>query len=121
MPFRYGSRYVRDFGSNQNLIEHDNAASLSAQFARAAQAFAKAAWSAAEAVRSLYTLDAMVDAEGSASFLEMNCNPIVHPAGYAAMLREGERKSPESYIGPYCERQENPLLEAASRTAADVR
>lgn len=35
---------------------------------------------------TLSTLDAVIDAAGTAWFLEMNCNPLVHPDAYAAML-----------------------------------
>ncbi|HEY4210834.1 MAG TPA: hypothetical protein VGM84_05120 [Steroidobacteraceae bacterium] len=35
---------------------------------------------------TLYSIDAMIDGQRNALFLEMNCNPAVHPDAYAAMF-----------------------------------
>jgi hypothetical protein len=36
--------------------------------------------------RTLFTLTAIVDAQGDAWFVDMDCNPIVHPDAYPIML-----------------------------------
>lgn len=38
--------------------------------------------------RTLFTLDAVIDADGQPWWLEMNCQPLVHPAAYAPMLTD---------------------------------
>ena len=50
---------------------------------------------------SLFTLDAMVDGQGQVQFLEMNCNPLVHPDLYAPMLQawtSGAAAKPAEHI-----------------------
>ena len=37
----------------------------------------------------MFALDAIVDQEGQAWFLEMNSNPMVHPDLYGAMIASG--------------------------------
>lgn len=87
VEFRYGSRYERQTAHNSNALPALRDTPLGAQFARAAQALAGLAPADPALGPSLYTLDAIIDAEGQAQFLEMNCNPLVHPDAYLSMLR----------------------------------
>jgi hypothetical protein len=86
VEFRYGSRYDGGFASNPNQFEVLSSR-LTEQIARASCELAKAASEPTVPEPSLYTLDAMIDAAGTIQFLEMNCNPLMHPDGYGAVLR----------------------------------
>jgi hypothetical protein len=89
--FRYGSVLIPLTLENINsLAEHANTL-LGRQLAEAGPMF----WRAIpEDMRTstLYTIDAIVDAENRAWFLEANCNPMVHPDNYFPMF--------ESMFGP---------------------
>jgi hypothetical protein len=86
IEFRYGSRYERDFVANPNVLEQSHENKLASQFVRAGPTFGRASSNHASGLPCLYTLDAMVDREGTVSFLEMNCNPVMHPDVYAGVL-----------------------------------
>lgn len=86
VEFRYASRYGQDDSQNPNVLGRIKDARLPQQFARAARLCAEDIAAHSPEGEACYTLDAMVDAEGTAWFLEMNCNPLVHPDLYAAML-----------------------------------
>lgn len=88
VEFRYGSRYDQAERHNTNALPRYRDTDLGAQLARASEAFARAISPDRTLTQSLYTLDAIVDASGQAWFLEMNCNPLVHPDAYEAILRE---------------------------------
>jgi hypothetical protein len=59
---------------------------VQAQFDAAAQRSVACLAAAGLPAETLYTLDAVVDADGTTLFLEMNCNPLVHPAAYDTMV-----------------------------------
>lgn len=86
VEFRYGSRYAVPPRANTNMLARVRATELGAQFAQAARTFSQAIPPQAGVPETLFTLDAIVDADGKAWFLEMNCNPLVHPDAYASML-----------------------------------
>ena len=87
VEFRYGSRYDPPSFENPNLLPRLDGTPLAAQFAAAARACAAAIPPSIDQGESLFTLDAIVDRDGEALFLEMNCHPTVHPDVYAPMLR----------------------------------
>jgi hypothetical protein len=86
VEFRYGSRYEAVTFENPNVLDRIRSSGLARQFADAARKFAAAIPPQADAGPTMFTLDAMVDADGQVLFLEMNCNPLVHPDLYGAML-----------------------------------
>ncbi|HEY0824578.1 MAG TPA: hypothetical protein VGD76_12380 [Ramlibacter sp.] len=86
IEFRYGSRYADEGHGNPNLLGRMRDRRLVQQFADAARQLAHAIPPDAQHGPAYYTLDAMVDSAGDAWFLEMNCNPVVHPDLYARML-----------------------------------
>jgi hypothetical protein len=86
VEFRYGSRYGEDSPKNPNVWGRMRDARVLQQFADAATACAEDIASQSREGDACYTLDAIVDAEGTVWFLEMNCNPLVHPDLYAPML-----------------------------------
>lgn len=88
VEFRYGSRYERLTIENPNVAVTVGQGRLGQQFQAAARTFAQGIGLGPEHGTSCYTLDAMVDSDGQAWFLEMNCNPIVHPDMYGAMIRD---------------------------------
>ena len=88
VEFKYGSRYEVASYENPNVLDQVEGSGLARQFQQAARSFAAAIPSEPGTGSSLFTLDAMVDGEGQVLFLEMNCNPLVHPDLYALMLRE---------------------------------
>jgi hypothetical protein len=93
VEFRYGSRYEVASYDNPNVLDRIASSGLAAQFAEGARKFTRAIPAQPGAGPSLFTLDAMVDGQGQVLFLEMNCNPLVHPDLYEVMLRswvEGE-------------------------------
>jgi hypothetical protein len=93
VEFRYGSRYGQDDPQNPNVLGRITDARLSQQFADAARLCAEDIAAHSPQGEACYTLDAMVDAEGTAWFLEMNCSPLVHPDLYAAMLASTFRRT----------------------------
>lgn len=64
------------------------------QFAAAAERCVGTITAAGFPAETLYTLDAVIDGEGSAHFLEMNCCPMVHPDAYDAMLASAVARAP---------------------------
>lgn len=93
VEFRYGSRYGRDDPQNLNVLGRITDARLTRQFVQAARLCAEDIAAHSPEGEACYTLDAMVDADGTAWFLEMNCNPLVHPDLYAAMLASAFRRA----------------------------
>ena len=71
---------------NENVLESVRGTPLGAQFERAGRDMRA---SIPEHTRdgTVFTLDAVVDAQDRAWFLEMNSHPMVHPDTYAAMFR----------------------------------
>lgn len=86
VEFRYGSRYDRESFDNPNLAERLAGTPLLGQFEAAARNCAAAIPPQDGGSDSLFTLDAIVDRDGEALFLEMNCHPLVHPDLYRPML-----------------------------------
>jgi hypothetical protein len=90
--FRYGSPLFQlRVSHNANILAEHEKTGIGRQLGEAGPAF----WgSIPEEVRrgTLYTVDAIVDGEERVWFLEMNCNPMVHPDAYFAMF--------EGLLGP---------------------
>lgn len=86
VEFRYGSRYEPSDFENPNLAERLAGTPLFAQFETAARTFAAAIPPQPGGGACLFTLDAIVDRNGEALLLEMNCHPVVHPDLYRPML-----------------------------------
>jgi hypothetical protein len=98
VEYRYGSRYELPSMENKNVMHELRDTALGRQFARAAEVCAGEITGGEEAP-ALFTLDAIVDQQGTAWFLEMNCNPLVHPDAYGPMLaRYGV--TPQAYRAP---------------------
>jgi hypothetical protein len=96
VEFRYGSRYDAGAAASPNLVRDVEGSALLAQFADAASLLQRTV----PAQRAhLFTLDAIVDREGLAWFLEMNCNPLVHPDAYAAMVATAVADGTGSFEG----------------------
>ena len=90
VEYRYGSRYDPPATTNPNAWPRLRDSELGKQFTQAAQIFSQAISGDPELRQTLYTLDAIVDDKGGAWFLEMNCNPLVHPDAYKHMLARRE-------------------------------
>jgi hypothetical protein len=86
VEYRYGSRYEVQTFKNLNVMPTLGEQELGLQFSRAAALCAPGIPEDREAGNALYTLDAVIDGGGTAWFLEMNCNPLVHPDAYPHML-----------------------------------
>ncbi len=86
IEYRYGSRYEPFAMQNENVLGQIRHSDLGFQFQRAATVLADGISAHTGDRRAVYTLDAMVDGEGTACFLEMNCNPLVHPDLYGGMV-----------------------------------
>lgn len=86
VEYRYGSRFANGDGRSVNRLSAAQATGLAQQFHAAANKLCRAVAQEDDPLQTLYTLDAMVDQDGTVLFLEMNCNPLVHPDAYAAML-----------------------------------
>jgi hypothetical protein len=83
--FRHGSPFLTVNMLNQNVLAEHAASEIGRQFAATGATF----WSAVpEEQRPLtvYTVDAIVDDKDRVWFVEMNCNPAVHPDVYPAMF-----------------------------------
>lgn len=86
VEYRYGSRFASGDGRSVNRLGAAERSGIAQQFQLAARKLCQAIAAEDDPLRTLYTLDAIVDAEGTVLFLEMNCNPLVHPDAYTAML-----------------------------------
>lgn len=86
VDFKYASRYEPSKPDNLNTIAKIEATPLGAQFLQAGRLFSAAVSATHRAGKSLFALDAMVDQEGQAWFLEMNSNPMIHPDLYGTMI-----------------------------------
>ncbi len=86
VDFRYASPYDPPAFENLNVLPKLQNTELVAQF-RKAGALALPIIPADLRHTTLITMDAVVDTEGQAWFLEMNSNPSVHPDAYPALLR----------------------------------
>lgn len=86
VDFRYGSFYEAGRFDNENVLSAVNQTAIGAQLRKAGEVLREGI---PEEVRkdTLFTLDAVVDAEDRVWLLEMNSNPMVHPDAYPAMLR----------------------------------
>jgi hypothetical protein len=87
VEFRYGSRLMRPSQRVVLDLLHDPAPPWLAE-ASAAGARMYEAVPADIQKGTLFTLDAMLPADGQPRFLEANCNPTVHPLVYPVMTRE---------------------------------
>jgi hypothetical protein len=101
--FRHGSPFLSLTMQNKNVLAQHTESAVGKQFAAAGGAF----WGAvAEEQRplTLYTVDAIVDGEDRVWFLEMNCNPAVHPDVYPVMFERlfgrAEEKQPAQQVAP---------------------
>lgn len=86
IDFKYGSRYEPLQRKNRNIIGEIRGTPLAAQLDRAGETLVGSIGKEHDGATTFYTLDAMVDAEGTVLFLEMNSNPMVPPDMYALML-----------------------------------
>jgi hypothetical protein len=101
--FRHGSPFVMVNMQNQNVLAQHAAGEIGRQFAAAGGKF----WGAVPEEQrplTIYTVDAVVDDADRVWFVEMNCNPAVHPDVYPAMF--------ERLFGPEDEKQ--PAQQVAS-------
>lgn len=82
-----GFKYVTDYDApvfrDRDMLQA-LAAPVRDQFVQAGPAFSQLI--PARIADSVYTIDAVIDTHGAVWFLEMNCNPMVHPKVYAAVL-----------------------------------
>jgi hypothetical protein len=84
--FRYSSPLFQLRGNhNGNVLPQHEKGEIGRQLREAGRVFWK---DIPEAVRrgTLYTVDAIVDGKERVWFLEMNCNPMIHPDVYLAMF-----------------------------------
>lgn len=89
VDFKYASRYEPLQRANRNVIEHAlKAQAMAQQFIRAGEVFAASIGAPYLGQPSLFTLDAVVDGEGTVWFLEMNSSPMVQPDMYGVMVKE---------------------------------
>lgn len=94
--FRFGSTLVRGVPDNVPTLERHKDSAVVREFRK----FGPILWQEIpEQVRpaTLFSLDAIIDAEDRVWLLEMNCNPQVHPEAYPFMLERlfGPRRSAE--------------------------
>lgn len=87
IDFKYASRYEPMQRENRNTIHQIRQTPLAPQFEQAGRVFTQSVKEFADE-NVLFTLDAMVDSEGTVWFLEMNSNPMVHPDMYWIILRD---------------------------------
>ena len=86
VDFRYGSPfYVRRLVEDV-LFPSEKYAALEADFRRVGGLLLDSIPADIRA-NTAFTVDAILDAEGKASYLEMNSNPFIHPAIYAPMVK----------------------------------
>jgi hypothetical protein len=83
--FKYASRYEPYRLDNLNMIDK-LAPDLADQFRQAGVIVSEAVRRTHPNSPSVFALDAMVDPEGNAWFLEVNSNPMIHPDLYQVML-----------------------------------
>jgi hypothetical protein len=98
--FRYGSPLFPQTMENKNVIAELAGTGIGRQFVEAGPAL----WRAIpenQRGATLYSVDAIVDDEDRVWFLEMNCNPMVHPDAYVPMF--------EGLFGPAREGTSNAM------------
>lgn len=100
VEFRYGSRYGEENQRNPNAWGRLRDERVPQQFAQAARLCAQDIAAHSPEGEACYTLDAIVDAEGTVWFLEMNCSPLVHPDLYPAMLASAFRPPARHDLAP---------------------
>jgi hypothetical protein len=86
VEYRYGSVYRDPLEPSINALDDARSCGLSGQFDDAARRLLPHVPAFDDPAPTLFTLDAIVDTQGQAWFLEMNCNPTVHPHAYEALL-----------------------------------
>lgn len=86
VDYRYGERLARAGASSPDRWPQVRGTPLGQALAQAARAMAADMPAFTRPAPTLFTLDAVIDADGQPWWLEMNCHPLVHPAAYAAML-----------------------------------
>ena len=84
LDFKYGSAFDASSFENKSVWASQNE-KVKHQFAKAT-ALLHSCLPAPIQQRGLFTLDAVLDADGRAWFLEMNSHPMVHPDVYEPML-----------------------------------
>ena len=101
--FRYASPLFSAGFQNQNVMAKHAGSDLGRQLAEAGPVL----WRAIPENRrdaTLYTVDAIMDGDGQVWFLEMNCNPAVHPDAYFAMFEHlfgaAEPQVPQRTLAP---------------------
>jgi hypothetical protein len=85
VDFRYGSYFDIWAFANENVLETVRDTPLGEQFVQAGRLLLPAI--PAEYRDTVVTMDAIVDSDDQAWFLELNSNPMIHPDAYPAMLR----------------------------------
>jgi hypothetical protein len=83
--FKYGSPYEKPSFVNDNVLPQHQGGAIAEQLAQAGQVLLEAVPQAMRGT-TLFTLDAMVDAQDRVWLLEMNSNPMVHPDVYPVMM-----------------------------------
>lgn len=96
--FRYSSGLIPLNRVNQNALDKHKDTRIGRQLAEAGRTLF-AGIPADVRTGTLYSVDAIVDASDDVWFLEMNCNPAVHPDCYHSML-EGLFGAPEKIVAP---------------------
>lgn len=86
VEYRYGSKYEEPASGNPNVLPWLAATKVGEQLAEAARKGEGGISVPSEYGPSGYTLDAILDGEGTLWFLEMNCNPLIHPDMYSAAV-----------------------------------
>lgn len=82
----YGSRLLPLQTQNTNCLAREKESTLGRQLAAWGPALHASVPPELRGVGTMYTVDAMADADGKVWLLEMNCNPTVHPDAYAGMF-----------------------------------
>ena len=88
VDYRYASPLADPMQPSVNRLEAARESGLAAAFEHAAARLQDTLPTGGDPARTLFTLDAIVDPLGEAWFLEMNCNPLVHPDAYPALLAD---------------------------------
>jgi hypothetical protein len=90
VEYRYGSRYALESYADVDRWQEIRSSPTGEHLCRIAGLLARECPAGPDTPR-LFTFDCVVGLEGEPWALEMNCNPLVAPGAYAAMLREARR------------------------------
>lgn len=86
IDFKYGSAFEPLRTTNRNQLHELADTPLADRLTQAGGLMAGSIGTEEDGRRTLFTLDAMLDPQGTVWFLEMNSNPMVHPDMYDIML-----------------------------------